>query len=63
MKTLVVVPPLVPRAVLSHVLSHKVRDIRSAARRRPPADPKVVDLRAYSGRNVIRFPGGPTPAA
>ncbi|WP_169729441.1 hypothetical protein [Thermoactinospora rubra] len=56
MKRLVVVPPRVAR--------HKVRDIRSAARRRPsPADAKVVDLRAYSGRNVIRFPGGPTPAA
>ncbi|MER6948710.1 hypothetical protein ABT294_32285 [Nonomuraea sp. NPDC000554] len=55
MKTLVVVPPLVAR--------HTVRDIRSVVRRRPAADPKVVDLRAYSGRNVIRFPGGPTPAA
>ncbi|MFI7448253.1 hypothetical protein ACIBQX_12205 [Nonomuraea sp. NPDC049714] len=50
-------------AVASHVVRHKVRDIRSADRRRTTADPKVVDLRAYSGRNVIRFPGGPTPAA
>ncbi|MFI6504308.1 hypothetical protein [Nonomuraea typhae] len=56
MKRLVVVPPRIAR--------HKVRDIRSAGRRRPVApDPKVVDLRAYSGRNVILFPGGPTPAA
>jgi hypothetical protein len=54
-KRLVVVPP--------HVVRHKVRDIRSADRRKPPADPKVIDLRAYTGRNVIRFPGGPTPAA
>jgi hypothetical protein len=54
-KRLVVVPP--------HVARHKVRDIRSADRRRPPADPKVIDLRAYTGRNVIHFPGGPTPAA
>ncbi|NUR89150.1 MAG: hypothetical protein HOY71_34130 [Nonomuraea sp.] len=56
MKRLVVVPP--------HIARHKVRDIRGASRtNRAPADPKVVDLRAYSGRNVIRFPGGPTPAA
>ncbi|MFI6291841.1 hypothetical protein ACIBEJ_09675 [Nonomuraea sp. NPDC050790] len=56
MKRLVVVPPRVAR--------HKVRDIRSGDRRRPVVpDPKVVDLRAYSGRNVILFPGGPTPAA
>ncbi|QYC43836.1 hypothetical protein Nocox_31275 [Nonomuraea coxensis DSM 45129] len=56
MKRLVVVPP--------HIARHKVRDIRSADRRRkPPVDPKVVDLRAYTGRNVIRFPGGPAPAA
>ncbi|WP_157246349.1 hypothetical protein [Nonomuraea typhae] len=56
MKRLVVVPPRIAR--------HKVRDIRSAGHRRPAAlDPKVVDLRAYSGRNVILFPGGPTPAA
>ncbi|MER7503450.1 hypothetical protein [Nonomuraea pusilla] len=52
-----------------HLARHKVRDIRSADRRRPspaPSEPKsakVVDLRAYAGRNVIRFPGGPTPAA
>ncbi|MBB6547751.1 hypothetical protein [Nonomuraea rubra] len=55
MKRLVVVPPPVAR--------HKIRDIRSAGRRKPPADPKVIDLHAYTGRNVIRFPGGPTPAA
>ncbi|MEV4283882.1 hypothetical protein AB0K40_00095 [Nonomuraea bangladeshensis] len=59
MKRLVVVPP--------HIARHKVRDIRSADRRKPPADPKadpkVVDLRAYTGRNVLRFPGGPAPAA
>ncbi|MCP2349651.1 MULTISPECIES: hypothetical protein [Nonomuraea] len=56
MKRLAVVPP--------HIVRHKVRDIRTADRRRPsPPDPKVVDLRAYAGRNVIRFPGGPTPAA
>ncbi|MEU6720115.1 hypothetical protein ABZ897_52395 [Nonomuraea sp. NPDC046802] len=56
MNRLVVVPP--------HVARHKIRDIRSADRRKPVAsDPKVVDLRAYTGRNVIRFPGGPTPAA
>ncbi|MFI6594788.1 hypothetical protein ACIBHX_00995 [Nonomuraea sp. NPDC050536] len=56
MKRLVVVPP--------HIARHKVRDIRGVSHRRPvAADPKVVDLRAYSGRNVIRFPGGPTPAA
>jgi hypothetical protein len=56
MKRLVVVPP--------HVARHKIRDIHSADRRhKPPADPKVIDLHAYSGRNVIRFPGGPTPAA
>ncbi|GIH90463.1 hypothetical protein Pta02_24880 [Planobispora takensis] len=52
-----VVPP--------HVARIKIRDIRSATRRRSPGDPKVVDLRAYTGRNVIRFPraNGPTPAA
>ncbi|MFI7699150.1 hypothetical protein [Nonomuraea sp. NPDC049480] len=55
MNRLVVVPP--------HVARHKVRDICSADRRRPPADPKVIDLRAYSGRNVIHFPSGPVPAA
>ncbi|WP_193318894.1 hypothetical protein [Nonomuraea phyllanthi] len=55
MKRLVAVPP--------HVARHKIRDIRSAGRRRPQADHKVIDLRAYAGRNVIRFPGGPTPAA
>ncbi|MEV4168752.1 hypothetical protein [Nonomuraea sp. NPDC049709] len=55
MKRLVVVPP--------HVARHKIRDIRSAGHRKPPADPKVIDLRAYTGRNIIRFPSGPTPAA
>ncbi|MFI7637603.1 hypothetical protein [Nonomuraea sp. NPDC049400] len=55
MKRLVAVPPRIAR--------HKVRDIRSADRRRLPADPKVIDLRAYTGRNVILFPGGPAPAA
>jgi hypothetical protein len=50
-------------AVAPHIVRHKVRDIRSADHRRTAADPKVVDLRAYSGRNVLRFPGGPTPAA
>ncbi|MFI9589835.1 hypothetical protein [Nonomuraea sp. NPDC052265] len=57
MKRLAVVPP--------HIARHKIRDIRAAVRRgrAVTADPKVVDLRAYSGRNVIRFPGGPTPAA
>ncbi|MEV4394362.1 hypothetical protein [Nonomuraea sp. NPDC049607] len=57
MKRLAVVPP--------HVARHKIRDIRAAARRRSTvaADPKVIDLRAYSGQNVLHFPGGPTPAA
>ncbi|MGW0194880.1 hypothetical protein [Nonomuraea sp. NPDC003201] len=55
MKRLVVVPP--------HIARHKVREIPSAGRRKQPDDPKVIDLRAYSGRNVIRFPGGPTSAA
>jgi hypothetical protein len=56
MQRLVAVPP--------HIARHKIRDIRSAGRRKTVAhDPKVVDLRAYTGRNVIRFPGGPTPAA
>ncbi|MEW9529926.1 hypothetical protein [Microbispora sp. NPDC049125] len=43
----------------------KVRDIRTALRRRPRRDTKVVDLRAYTGANVIRFPrtSGPTSAA
>ncbi|GAA3691112.1 hypothetical protein GCM10022224_065690 [Nonomuraea antimicrobica] len=51
-------------AVPPPVARHKVRDICVADRRNKPAtDSKVVDLRAYSGRNVIRFPGGPTPAA
>ncbi|WP_176728330.1 hypothetical protein [Planobispora rosea] len=51
------VPPYVERI--------KIRDIRSVTRRRAPGDAKVVDLRAYTGRNVIRFPhpSGPTPAA
>ncbi|WP_165977762.1 hypothetical protein [Nonomuraea diastatica] len=55
MTRLVVVPP--------HIARHKVRYIRKADRRKPSADPKVIDLRAYTGRNVIRFPGGPTSAA
>ncbi|GLW07979.1 hypothetical protein Misp01_31090 [Microtetraspora sp. NBRC 13810] len=57
-----------------NVTRHTIRDIRSARRHRPAADTrvsdtkmidKVVDLRAWSGRNVIRFPrtGGPTSAA
>ncbi|GIH70150.1 hypothetical protein ACFHYQ_04070 [Sphaerimonospora cavernae] len=45
----------------------QVRDIRSALRRRPGRirDRKIVDLRAYTGANVIRFPrtSGPTSAA
>ncbi len=46
------------------VARHKVRDIGSGGRRRTQGhDPKVVDLRAYTGRNVLRFPGGPAPAA
>jgi len=57
LRRLVTVPPRIAR--------HKIRDIRSAPERRKQttSDPKVVDLRAYTGRNVIRFPGGPTPAA
>ncbi|MEU4327497.1 hypothetical protein [Nonomuraea dietziae] len=55
MTRLVVVP--------AHVARHKVRDIGSARRENGKADPKVVDLVAYSGRNVIRLPSGPTPAA
>ncbi|MBF8187401.1 hypothetical protein ITP53_16995 [Nonomuraea sp. K274] len=54
MKRLVAVPP--------HVARHKIRDIRSADHPKPPADPKVIDLRAYTGKNVILFPG-PTSAA
>ncbi|WP_067185687.1 hypothetical protein [Microtetraspora niveoalba] len=42
----------------------KVRDITSALRRRPKRDTKIVDMRAYAGRNVIRFPKpGPTSVA
>jgi hypothetical protein len=43
----------------------KVLDIRTALRRRPSRDNKIVDLRAYTGANVIRFPrtSGPTSAA
>ncbi|MBP2706630.1 hypothetical protein JOL79_22740 [Microbispora sp. RL4-1S] len=44
----------------------KVRDIRTALRRRPARDRKIVDLSAYTGGNVIRFrprPSGPTSAA
>ena len=57
MRRLVTVPPRIAR--------HKIRDIRSATvhRKQAAADPKIVDLRAYTGRNVIRFPDGPTPAA
>ncbi|MFC4589409.1 hypothetical protein [Sphaerisporangium corydalis] len=59
MKRLTAVPEFVPR--------HKVRDIRSGRRRKPAHDasvPIVVNLQAYAGRNVIRFPrSGPTPAA
>lgn len=46
---------------------NKVRDITSALRRRPARirDRKIIDLRAYTGANVIRFPrtSGPTSAA
>ncbi|GII87187.1 hypothetical protein Ssi03_51770 [Sphaerisporangium siamense] len=61
MKRLAAVPAYVPR--------HKVRDIRSAHRRKPSSesatDSTIVHLQAYTGRNVIRFPrpGGTTPAA
>lgn len=60
MRRLAVVP--------SHVARLKIRDIRSirsATRRRTFGDAKVVDLRAYTGGNVLRFlqPSGPTPAA
>ncbi len=43
----------------------QVRDIRSALRRRPDRirDKKVVDLRAYRGANVIRFPRPSGPAS
>ncbi|GAA4567685.1 hypothetical protein [Planotetraspora kaengkrachanensis] len=44
----------------------KVRDISPFLRRRPiRPSRKVVDLRAYTGGNVIRLPrtSGPTPAA
>ncbi|GII91740.1 hypothetical protein [Sinosporangium siamense] len=59
--------------VPEHLPVHKVRHIRSAAGHRRTADAKVVDLRAYTGRNVLHFPSkhrphkphknGPTPAA
>ncbi|MGC5011738.1 hypothetical protein ACLQ2R_13325 [Streptosporangium sp. DT93] len=57
MRRLVAVPPYVARLT--------IRDIRSASRRRVPGDAKVIDLGAYTGRNVLRFPrtSGPTPAA
>ncbi|MFI7538008.1 hypothetical protein [Streptosporangium sp. NPDC049376] len=57
MKRLVLVPPSVARL--------KIRDIRSVRRRGGASDTKVVDLRAYTGRNILRFPAtsGPTPAA
>ena len=53
----------------------KVRDIHSVLRRKPrhddkthddkTHDDKVIDLRAYTGRNIIRFPrtAGPTSVA
>ncbi len=41
----------------------KVRDIRSALRRRPKQERKIVDLRAYTGGNVIRFPRTSGPAS
>lgn len=45
----------------------KVRDIKPVLRRRPARihDRKIIDLRAYTGANVIRFPrtSGPTSAA
>jgi hypothetical protein len=41
----------------------KVRDIRSAPRRRTHHDAKIIDLRAYTGGNVIRFPRRPNPAS
>ncbi|MEV7010338.1 hypothetical protein [Streptosporangium sp. NPDC051022] len=48
-----------------YVARLKIRDIRSVARNRTTGDTKVVDLLAYTGRNVLRFPrtSGPTPAA
>ncbi|WP_406313098.1 hypothetical protein OHA77_32195 [Streptosporangium sp. NBC_01639] len=48
-----------------YVTRLKIRDIRSATRRKSVTDAKVVDLRAYTGRNILRFPlaGDPTPAA
>ncbi|MEO3813560.1 hypothetical protein ABGB17_31575 [Sphaerisporangium sp. B11E5] len=55
MRRLTAVPAYVPRT--------KVRDIRSAHPRRRPKDTKVVHLQSYTGRNVVRFPGNPTPAA
>ena len=57
MKRLVVVPPYVARL--------KIRDIHSVTRRGVTGDAKVVDLNAYNGRNVLRFPqtSGPTSAA
>ncbi|MEV5407359.1 hypothetical protein AB0K60_00770 [Thermopolyspora sp. NPDC052614] len=60
-RRLTVVPPSVAR--------HKIRYIGSALRGGRGRDlgraGKVIDLRAYSGRNVIRFPrrGEPHPAA
>ncbi|MEU4405606.1 hypothetical protein AB0F88_13840 [Streptosporangium sp. NPDC023963] len=48
-----------------YVARLKIRDIRSATRRGVAGDTKVVDLSAYTGRNVLRFPrtSGPTSAA
>lgn len=46
------------------VARHKVRDIRKTGRRNhTQTDTTVVDLSAYSGRNVIRLPSGPPSAA
>jgi hypothetical protein len=48
------------------VARHKIRDIRSAHQRsRAAVDSTVVDLKAWAGRNIIRFPrtSGPASAA
>lgn len=57
MKRLTLVPAYMPR--------HKVRDIGSAVRRRAVRDRQVIDLHAYTGRNVVRLRprNEPTPAA
>lgn len=57
------------RVITPSVTRHKIRDIGSAGRGRRRRDTascgKIIDLRAYTGRNVIRFPrpDGPTSAA